>query len=519
MSWTVPRRYSDFDALNAYLQVSGVELPFPPKKVFNKMNREFVAERQQKLQEYINRVLSHPLLSTCLPVKRFLDPHNYNENFKELALQHVSMLFRSEERWEVAQPLPEIGWRLRKQYILVKPKGESKKKHLLSWVPLGPDYYLNVKDLQSALRILSSVQHSHVWPVSLSSVNESGAVIIRDFVQEGSLRDILCQASPQECFLKKYCNPREPHALPPEAIAKMGSQILLMLKMLYDRGFYHGHLHLGNVAVLANSVAFLELENQLLGLPSRLRPFIVTLKKVKTMEAIDAYSFGHLVYEMAFGRPCPTATCDSYPPSCPPELRSVLEALLTTEACKNGLPSIADLLLHPFFRNATTTNGCVAKLPLKFPAQLRETLKNARELTERRLQEEQKQWRRQEQLNRARALLCSEDERKKRTAELKKRRRQNGRQQPSSQHASPTTPEDATVTSPSSGVPPPPPPPPLSAPPPPPPPPAGALSAAQNGALPQGGTGDRNALLSAITGFNKGALKKTVTKDCSTPRT
>ncbi|KAL3188086.1 hypothetical protein MRX96_004311 [Rhipicephalus microplus] len=49
-SWVVQRRYSDFDALHNQLQVSGQELPLPPKKLFNKMSREFIAERQQKLQ-------------------------------------------------------------------------------------------------------------------------------------------------------------------------------------------------------------------------------------------------------------------------------------------------------------------------------------------------------------------------------------------------------------------------------------------------------------------------------------
>uniref|UniRef100_A0A2R5LNM3 Putative px domain-containing protein n=1 Tax=Ornithodoros turicata TaxID=34597 RepID=A0A2R5LNM3_9ACAR len=527
-SWTVSRRYSDFDSLNGYLQASGIELPLPPKKVFNKMNREFVAERQQKLQEYIDKVLAHPLLSVSVHVKRFLDPHNYSQNFRELALQHVSMLFRSEEQWEVVQLLPEIGWRLRKQYILVKPKGESRERHLLSWVPLGPDFYLSVKDLQSALKIISSVQHPHIWPTSLCTVNESGAIIIRNLSHEGSLRDLLYRARLQECYLRKYCSPRESFALTSEAIAKLGNQILHTLKMLHDRGLYHGHLHLGNVAILASGCALLDLENQLLGLPCQLRPFIVTLKKVKTLESIDVYSFGHMVYEMAYGRPCPTATCDSYPPSCPPELRSVLEALLTTEACKNGLPTIADLLLHPFFRSCVATNGSTPKLPMKFPSQLRESLKTARELTERRLQEDQRQWRHQEKLLKAHALLGSEEERKRRAVELKKRRQQSGKQTPSSQHASPTTPEDAPVTSPTSAVPPPPPPPPplLSPPPPPPPPPNGGpppppngVPFPSNGAPPQtGGSGDRKALLSSITGFNKGALKKAVTKDCSVPK-
>ncbi|EEC04107.1 PX domain-containing serine/threonine kinase, putative [Ixodes scapularis] len=160
-AWTVQRRYSDFDALHGQLLISGLELPLPPKKLFNKLSREFIAERQQKLQEYLDQVLAVPLLAQCLAVKRFLDPTNYNQNFCEAALQHVSMLFRSEDHWEVVEPLPDMGWRVRKQYFLVRRKDEPKEKpRLLSWVPLGPDFYLNAKDLQSALKLLASIQVS-----------------------------------------------------------------------------------------------------------------------------------------------------------------------------------------------------------------------------------------------------------------------------------------------------------------------------------------------------------------------
>ncbi|KAH8020702.1 hypothetical protein HPB51_002651 [Rhipicephalus microplus] len=195
-TWVVQRRYSDFDALHNQLQVSGQELPLPPKKLFNKMSREFIAERQQKLQEYLDLVLSEPILSQCLAVKRFLDPNNYSQNFCEAALQHVSMLFRSEDHWEVVDPLPDIGWRFRKQYFMVRRKGDLKDKpRLLMWVPLGPDFYLTVKDLQVALKLLTAIQHPNVLPLCLGCVNESGAALVQEFCPQGSLRDELCQVT------------------------------------------------------------------------------------------------------------------------------------------------------------------------------------------------------------------------------------------------------------------------------------------------------------------------------------
>lgn len=45
------------------------------------MDREFIAERQKGLQAFLDTVTQHPLLSTSLTVKKFLDPNNYSANY------------------------------------------------------------------------------------------------------------------------------------------------------------------------------------------------------------------------------------------------------------------------------------------------------------------------------------------------------------------------------------------------------------------------------------------------------
>lgn len=57
----------------------------------------------------MNAILANLMLANSLPVKKFLDAENYLENFKELALAHVSMFFRSESNWQVLEPLNDIG--------------------------------------------------------------------------------------------------------------------------------------------------------------------------------------------------------------------------------------------------------------------------------------------------------------------------------------------------------------------------------------------------------------------------
>lgn len=49
-SWRIYRRYNDFLKLHTQLQISGIPLPLPPKKIIGNMDPDFIAERQKQLQ-------------------------------------------------------------------------------------------------------------------------------------------------------------------------------------------------------------------------------------------------------------------------------------------------------------------------------------------------------------------------------------------------------------------------------------------------------------------------------------
>lgn len=78
--------------------------------------------------------------------------------FSEIALQHVSLALRGEVGWQVVEPLPEIGWRLRKHYYNVKCKNSGKDELLASWTDYGPDKYVDDKDLHSVFKSLGQIQ-------------------------------------------------------------------------------------------------------------------------------------------------------------------------------------------------------------------------------------------------------------------------------------------------------------------------------------------------------------------------
>lgn len=75
-----------------HLQVCGISLPLPPKKLIGNMDREFIAERQRGLQAYLDSITQHPLLCSSLFVKKFLDPNNYSANYTgEFKSQHQNV--------------------------------------------------------------------------------------------------------------------------------------------------------------------------------------------------------------------------------------------------------------------------------------------------------------------------------------------------------------------------------------------------------------------------------------------
>ena len=61
-------------------------------------DREFIIKRQKELQEFLTGILEHPELANVIATKKFLDPNSYAVNFQEMAVQHVSMVFRSNSR-------------------------------------------------------------------------------------------------------------------------------------------------------------------------------------------------------------------------------------------------------------------------------------------------------------------------------------------------------------------------------------------------------------------------------------
>ncbi|XP_058121411.1 PX domain-containing protein kinase-like protein [Anopheles ziemanni] len=468
-SWRILRRYNDFASLNKCLQISGIDLSFPGKKLIGNMRPDFIAERLNALQEYINQVLMNPILASSLPTKKFIDPDSYSTPFHDLALQYASMSLRTDGLYTLGQSLGPIGWRLRKHYFKVvhRPQGNkhspghSTTKHhliksssqshgkahttqvcvttstekdynnsskdgssgrddlILSWTEFGPDRYIDEKEIHTVLKNFGGVQHPYIVPIEHIASNDCGALVIRKFYKQGSLKDVLCSASPCNPFLSKYGSPKGRAPLPLKELALYARQILEAIRFLHSKGVACGHVHCGNVIVVDGVAKLMDVENFMFGVPSFYRPFFVQHSKINTCEAIDVYGFGHLLYEMCMGYPLQ----DSYArqiTDCPDSLKSLLESILSKEACKSALPTLDQLTTHPFFgeyagqfNEQYATAIAVQKPHLKFSTSAKEQLKLAVQKTENRVRDEQRSVKNQKRLVRVQEMMTSEEEKKK----------------------------------------------------------------------------------------------------------
>uniref|UniRef100_A0A1A9WNJ1 PX domain-containing protein n=1 Tax=Glossina brevipalpis TaxID=37001 RepID=A0A1A9WNJ1_9MUSC len=178
------------------------------------MRPDFIAERRQALQQYINDVLMNPILASSLPAKRFVDPDSYSQSFHDHAIQNALLCLRHENLWTLGISLGAIGWRLRKHYFKVTPKPpdskssnklvksssqtHSQSKHFLTsnasnngssggsgttfstsidlnklegcelvleWSEYGPDKYIEEKELTGILKVLQvySILILNLW--------------------------------------------------------------------------------------------------------------------------------------------------------------------------------------------------------------------------------------------------------------------------------------------------------------------------------------------------------------------
>ena len=190
-SWEVSKRYTDFVNLHNALQESGVLLSLPKKKMVGNLGERcclavlgFILVFRQRICykktegapgistisygvrgvgcQHPHQEVHGPCLICCQFSRSFRKSFTYfiiaRYLSPEMALQHVSMIFRSNPRFEIQKPLPEIGSRIRSLYFLVKDKEEPKIQKLLNWTDFGPYQAMDDRTLQSLAKSFAQIE-------------------------------------------------------------------------------------------------------------------------------------------------------------------------------------------------------------------------------------------------------------------------------------------------------------------------------------------------------------------------
>lgn len=428
--WHIKKRYRDFAALNGLLSMSGITLPLPPKRLIGNMDPLFVAERQVSLQKYLNVLLANPFLSASFPVRHFLDPDNYSSSLQETALHSVSLALRGEPSWEVLRPLPELGWRIRKHFFAIKKHipNQDDRELLLSWTEYGPDMNVATSQIQSILSVFSTVQAPFAVNMELFRCTEIGCLVVRRIIEKGSLRDIICGSKLRTPMLRKYGCPKQIFPLSGRELILYSHQILQILAILHHKNIPYGQLHAGNVCIDNGRALLLDIEGGLLGLPSFYRPFIIQHRRLDTIQSVDIYCFGQLLYEMACGRPLETSSVEIFPSSFSSSLVDLLERILSPRALREPLPTAQQLLQHEFFKGLNAEDIQTRQL-FKLTGQMKETLKVLSSKIEERLRHDQKIVHHQRRLAKVQEILGSEEEKKRRKQKWKQKEKERQQQQ------------------------------------------------------------------------------------------
>jgi PX domain-containing protein kinase-like protein len=309
------------------------------------MKQEFIEQRQNTLQEFLDKITSHSILAQTLWTKKFLNEENYSQNFVESAFEHISMFTRSEPKWNLSDSLKEFGIRFRKQYFLVQ---NLNNKYLLSWCDYGPDKALKDSDLTLLFQQFSQFTHDYLVPVSLVYNNDFGVLYIQHYYEKGSLRDYLHGISKiKQSFMKKYCSKKSYNTLKLSQIKLFSRQILETLQFLHLKGLAHGHLHSGNIIIENDAkIRLTDLHNSLIGLPNQHRSLMIDHKKISDLELVDVYSFGLILFEMVYGETYSQCLKENFNDCQFNDVKQMLELILDMNP-KKELPRLSKLLDMP----------------------------------------------------------------------------------------------------------------------------------------------------------------------------
>jgi len=207
-----------------------------------------------------------------------------------------------------------MGWRPYKHTFLVDfledDNGAAKETlSVLTVIPLEK-CKINLGDEQERIifkEFIKQFIHPNIEPVLHIDIDlaQKYLIIVRKYYPNGSMKDIIYNnKNPKLSYQKKYSlYKRKP--LDNLSAAMIGKQILESLKFMHEKGFYHMHIHSGNIIIDQETltVKISDIENVFLNLPLKEEDeYLIATEDIKQgkmkLEDFDVVCFGRVFYEM-----------------------------------------------------------------------------------------------------------------------------------------------------------------------------------------------------------------------------
>lgn len=271
---------------------------------------------------------------------------------RDSAMLRCQYYLRTTQFYNVSSQHEGIGSRKDKNWFLVREPG-SQEDLLLSMLPNSTNCpFPFTKQTARTLRDMFNIlKHPYLQPIQgVGFDSEQGyTVLVQPFSSKGSLKDLICKASPLDRIPRKYSRSGKP--LNGGVVATYGRQILEALLFLKSKGFPPcTNVHTGNVIICSQVCRVSGHELSLLGYPSKLKKAI----DKKDKSAWETVLFGHIIFEMATGRSLDSdasslESSDYEQCRANPEIIQVLKFIFNNESGR--FPSIEEVSYLPFFAN------------------------------------------------------------------------------------------------------------------------------------------------------------------------
>ncbi|CAB1349812.1 unnamed protein product, partial [Coregonus sp. 'balchen'] len=267
--WFVFRRYAEFDKLYNTLrkQFPSLNLKIPAKRIFgDNFDPEFIKQRRTGLHEFIQRLVSHPQLSSQPDVRAFLQMDK-SQNFSDASEDE-------DDKPTDFDFLKVIGKGSFGKVLLAKRKLDGKYyaiKVLQKRVILNRREQKHIMAERNVL--LKNVKHPFLVGLHYSFQTTDKLYFVLDFVNGGEVSSFTLM------------NNGDTQDLKPENI-------------LLD---FEGHIVLTDFGLCKEGISQAETTSTFCGTPEYLAPEV--LRKQPYDNTVDWWCLGSVLYEMLFGLP------------------------------------------------------------------------------------------------------------------------------------------------------------------------------------------------------------------------